>query len=236
MRVIVDMYADRDGIRRMACPINTGMSVRCVKDDDGDGSSGERNAMEMTNMEFDIHEMYISQSEIDTGLVDTFTWHLIADNIGLISIDDVDFTAQNIPSGTYNSLKIVFVSHVVRYGRFADDTTQTMEFESNLGENAAPNNSFAINYFGAGGSYYYDVDENEFVLMAEGENMPPYNINAGRTTTIYWKAGSENTRWTDITFDWIDCNSDGDWTPGVDSINNVEGPGGPMWTFMVVEE
>ncbi len=226
-----DMYSDRNTIRRYSCDKNLGMSIRCVKDieDDGPGST-----MEMTGMAFNIYEMWISQSLVQDGISDIFEWHLLGEDQGLILMRDVEMMADSLPSGEYKSLKIVFRNQAVRHGRSISDTSLTMGFETGISTDMV-DSSFFIDYFSSGGSFYYD--DGAFVLMAAGENMPSFNINAGRTTYIYWKGGGPETKWSDITFDWHDYDGNGLWTPGIDILNNFEEPNNiPMWTFMVVEE
>lgn len=226
-----DIYNNRDEIRRYSYDKNLGLYVRCVKDTDPVNIG---NAMEMTGAAFNIHEMWVSQSLVSSGVVDDFEWHLIGEDQGLVLMDEVEIIADELPTGQYKSLKIVFRNQFVRHGRFVSDTSRTMGFESGIGTDIA-DSSFMVDYFSSGGSYYYD--DGAFVLMASGENMPAFDINADATTTIYWKGGGPETKWTDMTFDWHDYNGDGLWTPGIDMLNNFEEPEGiPMWTFMVVEE
>ena len=227
-----DLYYDRDKIRRAFHSKKLGLAVRCVKNTEAEHLG---DSMEMTGAQFNIYEMYISKTQINSGNYDDLEWHLISDDLGLIHMEDVDFMAEDIPSGTYKSLKIVFRNQFVRNARLQRDTTKTFAFESSLSEGDFPDTTLLINYFSQGGSFY--TNNGYFVSMSEGENMPTFNINADVTTTIYWKGGGEDTKWTDISFEWHDFNMDSVWTPGIDLLNNFEEPDGiPMWTFMVVEE
>ncbi len=227
-----DIYYNRESIRRYAYDKNMGLSVRCVKDLEADDAG---TLMYNTGIEFDIHEMWVSTGLVREGISDNFEWHLIGGDQGLIPMEDHEFTADEIPVGEYKSIKIVFRNRIVRHAAFVSDTTQKIVMASSLGEGDVGDSSFVINYFSSNGSFIHTGGG--FELMAAGENMPTFTINADRITWIYWKGGGPESEWTDFTFRWHDYDGNGLWTPGIDVANNFEGPEDiPMWTFMVVEE
>ena len=227
-----DIYYNRSGIRRHAYDKNMGLSVRCVKDTEAEGLG---TLMYNTGIEFDIHEMWISTGLVTDGGNDNFEWHLIGGGQGLIPMEDHEFIANDLPEGDYKSIKIVFRNRIIRHAVFVSDTTQKIEMASSLTEGDFGDTSLVINYFSSNGSFM--SSDGTFELMSTGENMPSFTIHADKTTWIYWKGGGYESEWTDFTFQWHDYDGNGLWTPGIDLVNNFEGPEDiPMWTFMVVEE
>ena len=227
-----DIYYNRSGIRRHAYDKKMGLSVRCVKDAESEDLGS---LMYSTGIEFDIHEMWVSTGLVADGGSDNFEWYLIGGGQGLIQMEDHEFIANDLPEGNYKSIKIVFRNQIIRYATFVSDTTQRIEMASSLGEGDFGDTSLVINYFSSNGSFR--ADGGIFELMSTGENMPAFQINADRTTRIYWKGGGPESKWTDFTFQWHDYDGNGLWTPGIDLANNFDGPPDtPMWTFMVVEE
>lgn len=227
-----DMYYDHDGIRRHAYDKKMGLSVRCVKDSEAEDAG---NLMYSTGIEFDIYELWVSTGLVEDGESDDFEWHLIGGDQGLIPMEDHEFVANDLPAGNYKSLKIVFRNQIIRHAAFVSDTTRKIDMSSSLTEGDFGDTSLVINYFSSNGSFM--AFNGIFDLMAAGENMPSFNINADKTTWIYWKGGGPESEWTDFTFQWHDYDGNGIWSPGIDLVNNFTGPEDvPMWTFMVVEE
>ncbi|MDD3716191.1 MAG: hypothetical protein PHT46_03700 [Candidatus Marinimicrobia bacterium] len=187
------------------------------------------------DMKFNVYEIYISEELVDTGLSDLFQWYKIGENNGLKSVHEYEMQADDLPPGTYKSLKIIFRNEVLRYAVYINDTANVVLMPSSLGESDSGDSSFVINYFSAKGSFMHS--DAGFELMSSGENIQGFRINAGRTTTLYWMGGSPDATWSDFTFTWHDMDEDSLWSPGVDFVNNFEGPEGvPMWTFMAIEE
>ncbi|MDD3094736.1 MAG: hypothetical protein WC372_04035 [Candidatus Neomarinimicrobiota bacterium] len=187
------------------------------------------------NMKFNIHEIWISQETVDTGISDMFTWQKLGVSEGLKYMNEYEMIAEDIPAGEYYSIKIVFRNEVLRIAAYVDDTTKIVEMPSSLSESAASDSSLVLNYFSHNGSFIHN-DEG-FQLMSAAESIAPFSVNAGRRTTIYWKGGAEDSKWTDFTFQWHDLDGDSLWTTGLDYVNNFEGPEDvPMWTFIIVEE
>lgn len=106
---------------------------------------------------------------------------------------------------------------------------------SSPGESGSGDSSYVINYFSANGSFmHWDAG---FEGMSSGENIQGSRINTGKTTTLYWRGGNPDATRSDFTFTWHDMDEDSLWSPGVDYVNNFEGPEGvSMWTFMTIEE
>ncbi|MDZ7796724.1 MAG: hypothetical protein U5N56_06645 [Candidatus Marinimicrobia bacterium] len=187
------------------------------------------------DVKFNVYEIWVSQEQVSDSLFDLFTWNKIGENRGLKFMHEYEMTAEDLPEGTYRSMKFIFRNEFLRYACYVADTSSIVLMASSITEGAAPDSSFVINYFSSEGSFVHT--DNGFQLMSAGENVATFRINADRVTTVYWKGGGPGYHWTDVTFQWHDVDEDSAWTPGVDFCNNFEGPANmPMWTFMVVEE
>ncbi len=192
----------------------------------------------MYNMDikFNAHEIYVSKDQIQEDVIDSFTWVRIGENDELKYMSEYEFLADDVPEGTYLTLKIIFRNEIMRYAVYAADTNTVVEMAGSLGEGAAGDTSLIMNYFSSQGSF--NVDSSGVLhLMSPGETFSPFSIVANRTTTIYWKGGAADVEYklSDFTFDWYDNDGDSAWTPGIDAAVNYDGPADtPMWSFVVV--
>ena len=197
--------------------------------------------MHTKDIKFNFKEIYVSLGLVDSGISDDFDWVLISENDTLKSVEEVDITANDLPEGLYQSLKIVFGNNIIRYAVYASDTSTMVEIACSLTDDNAGDDTQLINYFSARGSFSADsVDSADgWVLQSgsPGETFQEFQITADQTTTIYWMIGDTTTHWTDFTFIWDDLDGNLAWTPGVDSTREYDGPPDvPMWSFLVVEE
>lgn len=198
--------------------------------------SADTYLMYSRDMEFDINEIWITDVDIRSDLSVVPTWYLIGESEGLKSMSEYEFIAENVPAGTYASLKIVFRNRVLRHAVYVSDTLTVVEMAGSLNEAATGDTTLIVNYFSSSGSYSED-STGLLYLMAEGENFQPFTLYAGETSTMYWKGGGPQSVWTDFTFQWHDNDGDSAWTPSVDYVNNFTGPEDvPMWSFLVVRE
>jgi hypothetical protein len=188
------------------------------------------------DMEFDIKEIWISEGIVSANTIFTGDWYLLGESEGLKSMSEYEFIAEDIPEGTYASLMIVFRNNVLRHAVFVSDTSLMVDMAGSLNEGDTSDMSLLIQYFSPDGSFYAD-SLGYARLMAAGESFASFELNAGHTSTIYWKGGGPESVWTDFTFQWHDYDGDGAWTPTVDLVNNFDGPEDvPMWSFLIVEE
>jgi len=187
------------------------------------------------DIKINVYEIWVSQEQVSDSLFDLFTWYKIGESSGLKSMHEFEMGSDDLPEGTYRSMKFIFRNEMVRYACYVADTSNIVIMPGSISEGGTADSSFVINYFSSEGSFSHT--ENGFQLGSSGENVATFHINAGRVTTVYWKGGGPETVWTDFTFQWHDMDEDSAWTPGVDYVNNFQGPADtPMWTFMVVEE
>jgi hypothetical protein len=199
-------------------------------------STADTYLMYSRDMEFDIKEIWITDAVIGNDLSVAPTWYLLGESEGLKSMSEYEFIAEDIPEGTYASLKIIFRNNALRHAVYVSDTLTVVEMAGSLNEADTSDTSSIINYFSPNGSFAED-SSGQIYPMAEGESFQPFTLRAGYTTTIYWKGGGPESVWTDFTFQWHDNDNDSAWTPTVDYVNNFEGPEDvPMWSFLIVEE
>jgi len=192
--------------------------------------------MHTKDIKFNFKEIYVSLSLVDSGISDDFDWVLISENDTLKSVEEVDITANDLPEGLYQSLKIVFRNNIIRYAVYASDTSLVVEMATSLINDNVGDDSLIINYFSSEGSFSGPAG-GIFQPGSRGESFQEFQITADQTTTIYWMIGDTTTSWTDFSFSWGDLDENLAWTPGVDSTCQYDGPEDvPMWSFLVVEE
>lgn len=187
-----------------------------------------------------VTEVYVSQGTVTNHGTDDLVWHKIGENSQSKFFEDYTFTANDLPVGYYNSIKITFKNVFYRYAAYQSDPSQTLEMRETMQPYKAPcddEDALVTNYFTETGNY--ELDGNTFSTLNEGETLTGFEILPGEVTHIYWKFGDERP-WDPLmcTFEWVDENSNGVWDCGIDVMANFQCNYDPpletMWIFVPV--
>ncbi len=199
--------------------------------------------MHTTDLLLTVREIWVSKGTITPGGADNLTWIKIGENTQQKLFSDYTFTAENLSAGVYNSVKIIFKNVFYRTAVYQSDhnssVTMKETMSSYLGSCTDDNALANVNYFCSSGCYY--LINNKFTLQNPNENIPGFEIRAGKTTRLYWKMGDERSFDPySFVFDWIDENNNGVWDCGVDRMDNftclITPPIESMWKIIPVYE
>lgn len=183
----------------------------------------------MISIKLTITGIYVSQGTVVDGGTNDLTWHQIGTNSEMKLFEDYSFSADNLPAGRYNSLKMTYTGDFYRQMVRLDDPSQTfLALDGPIGDDG-------VNYFSANGSHR--LEGNHFVLESSGERVTGFDIRAGEVTQLYWKLGDERP-WNSsrCTYEWDDTNNNGTWDDGVDALNEISCDANSMWIFVTVYE
>lgn len=195
-------------------------------------SEGNNHAMHTSNLEIAITEIWVSQQSVLESVSDNFQWYSIGKSSGLKFVEELEFTATNLPAGEYRSIRIEFANSAVRHAVYASDTNQTVLMASAITEASCPTDSLITQYFSGAGSF--EKRDGIFSLMSRKEYVRGFIIKPNEVTHVYWMLGFPGLKMTDCSFVWHDENNNRSWDCGFDHLSDfnciVEGP---MWSFSV---
>ncbi|GEM_PF-1298245 len=189
--------------------------------------------MHTANLKVFIAELWVSQGLVTEDVYDDFDWYKIGENNELKLIEELLFTADNLPAGDYKSIKIAFKNTITRIAVYQSDINHTVEMQGSLNEENCGDETIITQYFSKRGNHSLGND-GKFRCDSRGETVRGFKVKPGGITTVYWKLGGPNSQLTDCTFDWVDVNDNQAWDCGVDYVGNFDcSVEGPMWTFGV---
>lgn len=194
-----------------------------------------------TSLLFCVGDVWVSQQEVLAGQSDNLEWVRLtaATNTEYKLFEDYTFSAVEIPSGTYKSIKITFRNLFYRYAQLVSDTAVAFELLETMGSwtdacNVNDTSWARANYFGADGNHVLGADS-LFDLVSEGEKLGGFSIEAGRTAVVSWRLGAGVSE--PCTTYLVDENSNGQWDCGIDRMDFACPPEVQyMWDFVVTYE
>lgn len=190
------------------------------------------NVMHPSDIKFFVTEFWVAKELVDKGVTDDFKWYKIGESNALKSVSEYYFETDDLPEGTYQSIKLVFKNIVQREAIYQNNSSQLVVMQSSLDETTCPDDKIIANCFSKKGNFV--VQQGVFQLASSGETIRGFKVKAGETTTIKWMLGAPGAQLTDCSFEWVDSNSNGQWDCGIDSNQNTQCKVNmPMFTFQV---
>ncbi len=190
------------------------------------------NVMHPSDIKFFVTEFWVAKELVDKGVTDDFKWYKIGESNALKSVSEYYFETDDLPEGTYQSIKLVFKNIVQREAIYQNNSSQLVVMQSSLDETTCPDDKIITNCFSKKGNFV--VQQGVFQLASSGETIRGFKVKAGETTTIKWMLGAPGAQLTDCSFEWVDSNSNGQWDCGIDSNQNTQCKVNmPMFTFQV---
>lgn len=185
-----------------------------------------------------IGDVWVSQQEVKAGNSDHLDWVRLTavTNKEPKLFEDYTFSAMEIPEGTYKSIKITFRNVFYRYAQLVSDPMVKYELLETMGSwtDACDVNDTTwakTNYFGTDGNHLVN-DLGVFELVAPGEKIDGFSIEAGKTALVGWRLGAGVT--TPCTTYLIDENENLTWDCGIDRMDFVCPPDAIyMWDFVI---
>lgn len=192
-----------------------------------------------TSFKLTIGDVWVSQGKVAAGATDNLEWIRLTSftNTEPKLFEDYSFTAQEIPEGTYQSIKITFKNVFYRYNYLVSDPTVRYELLETMGSwtDACDENDTTwakTNYFGPDGNHI--LNDNKFELVTTGEKIGGFSIEAEKTAIVSWRLGAGYTG-TCYTY-LIDENGNLAWDCGIDRMDFECIPASEymyMWDFLV---
>lgn len=205
--------------------------------------TGDTTITIMTSFKLTIGDVWVSQGEVEAGNPNNLEWIKLTSftNTEPKLFEDYSFSAVEIPEGTYKSIKITFRNVFHRYAQLASDPTIAYELLETMGSWTSPcdenDTSWArTNYFGPDGNHIL-TNDGLFEMVAAGEKIGGFSIEAGKTAVVSWRLGAG---YTGICYTYlIDENNNLEWDCGVDRMDFECIPEEEymyMWDFVVEYE
>jgi hypothetical protein len=224
-------------------PLRSGLSKAALSKSTQTNPSlvGDTTAAYTTSFMLCVGDVWVSQQEVQAGQPDDLEWIRLttATNTEHKLFEDYSFPPVEIPAGTYTSIKITFRNLFYRYAQLVSDTAVAFELLETMGSWTDTcdlnDTSWArTNYFGPDGNHALGADS-LFEVVAEGERLGGFSIEAGRTAVVSWRLGAGVTQ--PCTTYLIDENGNREWDCGVDRMDFVCPPEAIyMWDFVVQYE
>ena len=200
--------------------------------------TGDTTATYMTSMNFCIGDVWVAQGEVKAGNPDNLEWVRLttSTNTERMLFEDYTFPSVEIPSGTYQSIKITFRNVFYRHVQLISDPSVSYELLETMGSWTDPcdvnDTTWAeTNYFGPDGNHILN-DNDVFELVAPGERLGGFTIEADETVFLSWRLGAGVTE-PCINY-LIDANGNREWDCGIDYIEDECPPEMQyMWDFVV---
>lgn len=192
-----------------------------------------------TSFKLTIGDVWVSQGKVAAGASDNLEWVRLTSftNTEPKLFEDYSFSAQEIPEGTYQSIKITFRNVFYRYNYLVSDPSVRYELLETMGSwtDLCDENDTTwarTNYFGPDGNHILNNDV--FELVSEGEKIGGFSIEAGRTAVVSWRLGAG---YTGICYTYlIDENANLTWDCGIDRMDFECIPASEymyMWDFLI---
>lgn len=181
---------------------------------------GDTTVTILRNIKVCVGDMWVSQGEVKAGQPDNLEWIRLTDvtNTQLRSFEDYSFTPQEVPVGTYRSIKMTLRNIFYWHTELATNSSVKYELLSTMGSSFDPcdenDASWAkTNYFSADGNHKLN-DSNVFEVAAAGEKVGGFTIEAGKTAIVNW-------RWlmNGCIFNLLDLNQNLVFDCGIDDID-----------------
>lgn len=187
------------------------------------GDKSDTNYCDIVDIKNTVLSIGVSTETIDTGQADDMTWTTIYTASSPLYFTERTAPVVNLPVGTYKSIKIVQKNTVIWKCIHDSDT---YEFESYNNTAYNPDDVIPANYFYNGGGYY--TDSLGHFQYGNAESVGSFDITENGTTNLNWRINL-------IHLNWIDVDSNGVWTTGIDNLDNWETPPGitTMFDFIV---
>ncbi len=203
--------------------------------------TGPTTTTETTSFLFCVGDVWVSQGEVKDGEPNNMDWVRLTSftNTEDKLFEDYTFEVQEIPIGSYKSVKITFRNVFYRYAKLVSDPSIAYELLETMGSYSSPcdvnDTSWAkTNYFGPDGNHILG-DNNLFVLDRPGEKLGGFNIDSDKKAIITWRLGAGAT--TPCTTLLIDKNNNLEWDCGIDDMDFICPPENIlMWDFLVEYE
>jgi hypothetical protein len=187
------------------------------------GDKADTNSCDIVDIKNTLLSIAVSTQDITVGKADDLAWTTVYTASSPEYFTDRTAPVVNLPTGTYKSIKIVQKNTVIWQCTF---NSGTYEFESYNNTNYGPDDEIPANYFYNGGSYYLDTIGH--FQYGNAESVGSFQIESNKTTSLNWRMNL-------IHLDWIDVDSNGVWTSGVDKLDNWQTASGitTMFDFIV---
>lgn len=192
-----------------------------------------RHAMYVANLKYNIADIWIAQDLIsDLTFNDGIKWYRIGKGNEQKLIEELKFSVDGLPVGTYRSIKINIKTNYTLIAVYQTDISSIVEMPSSFYGECSGDESMISKYFSTNGQY--SLAYGNFYCVSSGESIREFKVKPNETTIVYWKQGGMDSKTTDCSFDWIDTNGNSIWDCGIDSVSNVTHTiTQPMWTFFV---
>jgi hypothetical protein len=176
----------------------------------GAGSTRATHTCTITNVKSLNWKLEVSSGTVAEGQPDTLDWITIRDEPNAVETlaTEYDISAE-LPAGTYQNMrveqrnKVIWVVDCPGIGAI-----ELPDSNSNVG---GPDDPAPTSVVTPHGVYGYDQNDN-FVMMAEGERMSSFEVLEDTTTTLTWVYNLN-------TLDWFDNDDSEDWSDG-DELDN----------------
>lgn len=183
-----------------------------------------------------LGDIWVSQGEVKAGQPDNHKWIRLTEvtNRQLLTFENYSFAPKEVPVGIYRSIKISLKNIFYYQTELSTNSNVKYELLQTMGSTFAPCNEndtswIKPNYFSTDGNHKLN-DSGIFELVAPGEKVGGFTIEAGKTAIVNW-------RWlmSGCIFKLLDLNKNLIFDCGIDDIYMIC-PNVYMFDFVVEYE